>query len=123
MGVARELVGELVGQRQAAHEGQGEGVEQGHEARGPGDVEEQRVVHEPQQPHGGEGAEVRQVLGPVVAEGGDQAAVVDAAHRLPVGDVVLAGAAAEDQVSGAVQGNSIFQIYFIVFSLADLLTL
>lgn len=88
--VLRELVRELVGQRQAAHEGQREGVHQAHEARGLGDVQEERVVHEPQQAHGDEGAEVGQVLGSVGLQRRDQAAAKLPLHHRRVRNVVLA---------------------------------
>ncbi|KAG5280789.1 hypothetical protein AALO_G00064040 [Alosa alosa] len=79
--VVPELGGQLVGQRQAAYERQGEGVEEAHEARGARHVQEERVVYEPQQAHRGERAEVGQELRTVVPQRRHQAAPELLLHR------------------------------------------
>lgn len=88
--VVRELVRQLVGQGQTSDEGQREGVQQAHEARRLRDMEEERVVNEPEQADGDEGTKVGEVLRAVVLQGCDQAAAILLLHGARVGHVVLA---------------------------------
>lgn len=87
--VVRELVRQLVGQRETSHKRQREGVEQAHEARCPGDVEEQGVVNKPQQADGDEGTKIGQVLRTVELQSCCQAAAKLLLHYGRVGNVVL----------------------------------
>ncbi len=81
---------ELIGKWQAAHEGQGERVEEAHEARGLCHMQEERVMNEPKQADCGEGTEVGQVLRTILLKRSDEAVVKLLFHHRRIGHVVFA---------------------------------
>ncbi len=81
---------ELVGERQAAHEGQGERVEEAHEARGLYHMQEERVMNEPKQADCGEGTEVGQVLGTILPKRSNEVVVKLLLHHRGIGHIVFA---------------------------------
>ncbi len=80
---------ELIGKWQAAHEGQGERVEEAHEARGLYHMQEERVMNEPKQAYCGKGTEVGQVLGTILLKRSDEAVVKLLLHHRRIGHVVF----------------------------------
>lgn len=89
MGASGKFMRELVGERQAAHEGQGERVEEAHEARGLCHMQEERVMNEPKQADSGEGTEVGQVLGTILLKRSDKAVVKLFLHHRRIRYVVF----------------------------------